>query len=65
MIKFEFLPALNGDRIFISLDNEKFIIIDGGYATTYSKFLNKKLKVIQQNEKNIDLVVKQRGAEGK
>ena len=27
MIKFEFLPALNGDRIFISLDNEKFIIM--------------------------------------
>jgi len=57
VLHFEFLPASNGDSIFISYENEKFILIDGGYASTYTKSIKKRLKTIKDNDNSLDLVV--------
>ncbi|MGE4419585.1 MAG: ComEC/Rec2 family competence protein [Sulfurimonas sp.] len=57
MINFEFLPASNGDCIFITLSDEKFILIDGGYASTYTKSIKQRIKTIKENSKDLDLVV--------
>jgi len=57
MIDFEFLPASNGDCIFITLSDEKFILIDGGYASTYTKSIKKRVKTIKDDGKCLDLVV--------
>lgn len=57
MINFEFLPASNGDCIFITLSDEKFILIDGGYASTYTKSIKKRVKTIKDDGKCLDLVV--------
>lgn len=51
-IKFEFLPAFNGDCILITTD--KFnILIDGGMGRTYYRSLKNKLEELEQ----IDLVI--------
>ena len=57
MIQIEFLPASNGDSIFLSIKNEKFILIDGGFAQTYSKHIKKKLALLNHQDKFLDLLV--------
>ncbi len=57
MIQIEFLPASNGDSIFINIDNKKHILIDGGIARTYTRILKNRLKNLEQDSKSIDLVV--------
>ena len=57
MIQIEFFPASNGDSIFLSIKNEKFILIDGGFAQTYSKHIKKKLALLNHQKKFLDLIV--------
>ena len=53
----EMFPAENGDAFLIRLDNGKNIVIDMGYATTYTNFI--KDRFIDLNNKNqcIDLLI--------
>ena len=53
----EMFPAENGDAFLIRLDNDKNIVIDMGYATTYTNFI--KDRFIDLNNKNqcIDLLI--------
>jgi hypothetical protein len=60
-ITIKVLPALHGDAIcirFVGNDSKNHnIFIDGGFATTYAKYLNPEVeKIVQANEK-IDLFV--------
>lgn len=57
MLNIEFLPALNGDCIFISLKDDKFLLIDGGFVSTYNTILKKKIKTIKESGKKLDLVI--------
>jgi hypothetical protein len=57
-IKFEFLKAFNGDCILISVDNNRInILIDGGLANTYTRELKKRLQIIKNKNRYLDLVV--------
>jgi len=57
-IKFEFLKAGNGDCILISVDNNRInILIDGGLANTYTRELKKRLQIIKNKNRYLDLVV--------
>ena len=47
----EMFPAENGDAFLIRLDNGKNIVIDMGYATTYTNFI--KDRFIDLNNKII------------
>ncbi len=57
MLKIEFLPASNGDAIFINCDNTQHILIDGGFAQTYEDSLKERLKKLNETSRKLDLVV--------
>jgi ribonuclease BN (tRNA processing enzyme) len=56
-IKFEFLKAGNGDCIWITIDEEINILIDGGFATTYTNEIKPKIEELRRSNKKLDLVV--------
>lgn len=57
MIKFEFLPAGSGDCIFIDINSEEYILIDGGFVKTYNRSLKEKIKKLNDESKFLDLIV--------
>ena len=57
-IKIDILPAGAGDCILIEFIKEDYrILIDGGYAETYNKYLKKKLLKLKEEGKTINLLV--------
>ncbi|MBX4261941.1 MBL fold metallo-hydrolase [Clostridium estertheticum] len=58
-IKIEMFPALNGDSFLVTLLGRKTtrILIDMGYAETYSTFIKDCLDKIEGDFKKIDLIV--------
>ena len=45
----EMFPAENGDAFLIRLDNGKNIVIDMGYATTYTNFIKDRFIDLNNN----------------
>jgi len=56
-IRFEFLKAGNGDCIWITIDKEINILIDGGFTTTYTNEIKPKIEKLRRSNKKLDLVV--------
>lgn len=56
-MKIRIFPAYNGDCIIIEHKTNHFILIDGGYANTYHKYLFPFLSEVAQNGGILDLVV--------
>ena len=57
-IKIEILPAGAGDCILLEVEKENYrILIDGGYAETYNRYLKQRLQVLATQGKRINLLV--------
>ena len=57
-IKITMLPARAGDCLLIEFIKEDYrILIDGGYADTYDKYLRQKLVSLAEQGKKINLMV--------
>lgn len=49
-------PAVNGDSFFVET-NESSILIDGGYVSTYRKFIKPKLESLRKLDKNLNHLI--------
>ena len=57
-IKIEILPAGAGDCILLEVEKEDYrILIDGGYAETYNRYLKQRLQVLAAQGKRINMLV--------
>ncbi len=56
-MKIDMFPAENGDAFIVRLDNNKNIIIDMGYSTTYNEYIKDSLIDMNDKGENIDLLV--------
>jgi len=52
-IRFEFLRAGCGDSILVSVDDKYYILIDGGFASTYKNNIKPRLETMSQ----LDLII--------
>lgn len=55
-IKIEMFPAENGDAFLINIENRN-ILIDMGYSTTYNKYIKDRLIELNNKNQSIDLLV--------
>src|SRR5665648_338744 len=56
-MRMKFFNAKNGDAIHLMTDGEKNIVLDMGYAETYSNYIKKHFMEISDNNQKVDLLV--------